>query len=100
MTKTKQVSRRTEVRKATKQKELRSNHEGCKWVVPSCNKALVISFILMRSLEGNQTPCTCFLSTENLCLFWNTCQRIPPTTVCLPQNGQQNFLTLMSPGKT
>jgi hypothetical protein len=36
MTKTKQVSRKTEVRKATKQQELRSNHEGCKWVAPSC----------------------------------------------------------------
>lgn len=36
MTKTKQLSRKTEVRKATKQQELRSNHEGCKWVVPSC----------------------------------------------------------------
>lgn len=36
MTKTKQLSRKTEVRKAIKQQELRSNHEGCKWVVPSC----------------------------------------------------------------
>jgi hypothetical protein len=56
MMRTKQVSRFTEVRKATKQQELSSNHEGCIWVVPSCmvwraQPSFGDQFHFMRSLE-------------------------------------------------